>query len=203
MYINISTFAQNRQGEKKSPREKSPNIEECIAACKEKLNQIMSEIFKGKNQEAHKVEASILKQLMELGFLLLQMYFANQNQGDYDETIETAKGTASRGRTSEKSYFSIFGKLKVRRYLYHINDESFAPLDIALNLPRRCYSYFLSEFSNLLNINGAYDVSSELLKKFFGLNLSVSALETISSESPVFYENYYDQKYTFAKSENY
>jgi hypothetical protein len=202
MDINISTFAKNRQGEKKSPEEKLPNIEKCITACKEKLNQILSKILKEKNQEAHKVEASILKQLMELGFLLLQMYFANHNQGDYGETIETAKGTAVRRRTSEKSYFSIFGKLKVSRYLYHIQNESFAPLDIVLNLPVRCYSYFLSEFSNLLNINGAYDDSSKLLKKFFGVNLSVSALETISSESPVLYENYYAQKDRFAKPEN-
>jgi len=202
MHINISTFAKNKQWEKKSLEERLPNIEECITACKEKLDQILSEILKGKNQEAHKVEASILKQLMELGFLLLQMYFANHNQGDYGETIETAKGTARRGRTSEKSYFSIFGKLKISRYLYYIEGESFAPLDIALNLPLRCYSYFLSEFGNLLNINGAYDDSFKLLKKFFGLNLSVSALETISSESPVLYENYYEQKDRFAKPEN-
>jgi len=201
MYTNIITFAKNKQGERKSSQEKLPNIEECITACKEKLNQILSEILKGKNQEAHKVEASILKQLMELGFLLLQMYFTNHNQGDYGETIETSTGTARRGRTSEKSYFSIFGKLKVNRYLYHIEEKSFAPLDIALNLPQRCYSYFVSEFSNLLNINGAYDDTSKLLKKFFGLNLSVSALETISSESRVLYENYYSQKNTFAKVE--
>jgi len=201
MNINISRFAKNKQVEKKSLEEKLPNIEKYITACKEKLNQIFSEILTEKNQEAHKIEASILEQLMELGLLLLQMYFVNHNEGDYGETIETAKGTAKRGRRSKKSYFSIFGKLNVSRYLYYIQDESFAPLDIALNLPRRCYSYFLSEFGNLLNTNGAYDTSSKLLKKFFGLNLSVSALETISSEGPIFYDNYYEKKNRF-KLEN-
>lgn len=191
MHINISTQVQ-----------KPSDIENCINGCKEKFDQILTEVLKEPNQEAHKVEASIFKQLIELGLLLLKLFFANHTEGNYGETIETAKGTAKRGRTSEKSYFSIFGKLKVSRYLYHIQDESFAPLDIALNLPRRCYSYHLSEFGNLLNINGAYDDSSELLKRFFGLNLSVSALETISSESPVLYKNYYDQKDTPAKPEN-
>jgi len=91
--------------------------------------------------------------------------------------------------------------MKVTRYLYHISNESFAPLDIALNLPEHCYSYLLSEFANLLNINGAYGNTSELLKKFFGLKLSISALETISGESADRYEDYYDLKNKLPKPE--
>ena len=92
------------------------------------FDQIISDVFKGGNQDAHKMEASIFKQLIKMGFFLMQLYFVNQNKGDYGETIETAKGIAKRGRTSKKSYFSIFGKMKATRYLYHINKESFAPL---------------------------------------------------------------------------
>ena len=182
--------------------EHSPNIEKCLDGCKEKCNQILSGILKGGNQDAHEMEASIFKQLMKLGFLLMQLYFANQNKGNYGETIETAQGIAKRGRTSKKSYFSIFGKMKVTRYLYHIGNVSFAPLDIVLNLPVRCYSYFLSEFGNLLNINGAYKNASELLKKFFGVKLSISALETISGESSDRYEDYYDLKNRLPKPES-
>ena len=91
--------------------------------------------------------------------------------------------------------------MKVTRYLYHIGDVSFAPLDIVLNLPVRCYSYFLSEFANLLNINGAYENASGFLKKFFGAKLSISALETISGESSVRYEDYYDLKNRLTKPE--
>ncbi|MCP4100477.1 MAG: ISKra4 family transposase, partial [Lentisphaerae bacterium] len=78
-------------------------------------------------------------------------------------------------------------------------DVSFAPPDIALNLPVRCYSYFLSEFANLLNINGSYENASGLLKKFFGLNLYVSALETVSDESSDCYKDYYYLKNTLPK----
>ena len=179
----------------------SIGIESFIDNCKENFQQILSDVLKEKHQDAHEMESSIFKRLMKLGFLLMQLYFASQNKGDYGVTMETVKGVAKRGRISEKSYFSIFGKMKVTRYLYRIGDESFAPLDILFNLPVRCYSYFLSGFANLLNINGAYGNSSELLKKFFGVNISISGLETISGESADCYEDYYDLKNELPKPE--
>ncbi len=76
--------------------------------------------------EAHKAESVIFKRLLELGLLLLKLYFANHNQGDYGKTVETAQGQAKRGKTGEKTYFSIFGKIKVTRYLYHTDNKTFA-----------------------------------------------------------------------------
>jgi len=188
----IKTLPANTQGENLS-------IESCIGSCKDKFNQMLSEVLKAKDQEAHQVEASIFKRLMELGLLLLTLFFANQNQGDYGETVTTAKGIGKRGIVSGRSYFSIFGKLKVYRYLYHIGSECFAPFDVILNLPVRCYSYYLSEVVNLLDIQGAYLEGVKLLERFFGLKLSVSAVETISSESAQGYEDYYDLKHTLPK----
>ncbi len=184
-----------------APGKHSPNIEKCLDGCRVKLNQILFGVLNGGNQDAHKMEASIFNQLIKLGFILMQLFFAIQNKGNYGKTIETARGTAKRGRTSKKSYFSIFGKMKVTRYLYYIGNVSFAPLDVVLNLPVRCYSYFLSEFANLLNINGAYENASELLKKFFSVKVSISALETISGESSDCYEDYYDLKNSLPKPE--
>jgi hypothetical protein len=126
------------------------DIKESIEQCEGKFRHILSEIMEGGSKEAHKVEALIFKRLMELGFLLLNLFFIKQNQGNYGETIKTEKGIAKRSRVSERGYFSIFGKLRVERYLYHRGTESFAPLDILLNLPKRCYSYFLSEMITLL-----------------------------------------------------
>ena len=111
MYLNKSAVnAQEKQ---------ASGIETYLDGCKKKFNQILSDVFKGGNQDAHKMEASIFKQLMKLGFLLMQLYFENQNKGDYGETIETEKGVAKKGRTSEKSFFSIFGKMKVTRYPFN------------------------------------------------------------------------------------
>ncbi len=181
-------------------RKHSSEIKQCLDSCNAKFNQILFGVLNEENhQEAHKMEESIYKQLMLLGFTLMQLFFSIQNKGDYGEKIETARGIAKRGRTSVRSYFSIFGKMKVTRYLYHIEDVSFVPLDIILNLPVRCYSYFISEFANLLNIKGAYENASELLKRFFGVKLSISALETISKESSDSYEDYYDLKNRLTK----
>ena len=177
----------------------SSDIQKCLNDCTEQFTQILSSVLNGGNQDAHKMEASIFKQLIKLGFILMQLFFASHNEGNYGKKVETAQGIAKRGRTSLRSYFSIFGKMKVKRYLYHIDDESFVPLDIVLNLPVRCYSYFLSEFANLLNINGAYENTADLLNRFFSAKLSVSALETISSESSESYEDYYDLKNRFPK----
>ena len=197
--VSESTQEELTQGE--SIQAVSPSdVEKCINACKEQFNQILSGILEGESQEAHKVEKSIFKELMRLGLLLLNLFFANHNQGDYGEVLKTSKGISRRGRTSEKSYLSVFGKLKVKRYLYHIGDESFAPLDIALNLPKRCYSYVLSELVNFLDIRGAYLEGSKFLEKFFSLKLSISALETISSESSVHYDDYYDVKNNLPKA---
>jgi hypothetical protein len=191
----VSTLAGNTHSGKPS------DIENCIVSCNDKFNQILSEVLNAKNQEAHQVEASIFKQLMELGLLLLTLFFANQDQGDYGETIKTAKGIGKRGSgVSGRAYFSIFGKLKIYRYLYHIGNECFAPLDVVLNLPTRCYSYYLSEMVNLLDVNGAYLEGVKILEKFFGLKLSVSAAETISKESAQGYEDYYDLKHTLPKA---
>ena len=118
-------------------RKHSSDIEQCLDGCKEKFNKIVFGVLNEGNQDAHEMEASILNQLMKLGFMLMQLYFSAKNEGNYGKTIETARGIAKRGRTSVRSYFSIFGKMKVTRYLYHIGDVSFAPLDIVLNLPVR------------------------------------------------------------------
>ena len=119
--VDRNVFSRNAQAPE------SWHLEACIDACREHFNHILSEVVSKQHQEAHKVEASLFKQRMQLGFLLLTVFFANHHDGDYGATMETDRGLATRGRPSERSYFSIFGKLKVRRYLYVVGTTSFAP----------------------------------------------------------------------------
>ena len=175
------------------PQPPSP-IEQGLKACRDQFNHLLSEVLNSHHQDAHLVEASIFKHLMQLGLLLLHLFFLHHQQGDYGLTLQTAQGLATRERPSERSYFSIFGKLKVERYLYSVGSLSFAPLDQFLNLPVRCYSYFLAERVNLLDINDSYAETVNLLHRFFDLKLSVSAAETISQESAVLYQAYYEEK---------
>lgn len=177
----------------------SMGIQTDLNNCKEVFTKLLHGIFEGKNQKAHKMEQHIFSGLMLLGLHLLKLFINFHNKGDYGETIQTEQGIAERGRTSERSYFSIFGKLKIKRYLYEINGNSFAPLDIILNLPKRCYSYYLSEICNLLTIGDAYNHAASLFKRVFGLIISTSALETICDESSECYTEYYDLKITLPK----
>lgn len=59
-----------------------------------------------------------------------------------------------------------------------------------MNLPKRSYSYGLSELSNWLTIDRAYNATSSFIEKFFHLKLSVFALETITAESSMEYDNF-------------
>jgi hypothetical protein len=169
-------------------------IEQSLEACRDQFNHLLSEVLNSHHQEAHLVEASIFKHLMQLGLLLLHLFFLHHHQGDYGLTLPTLQGLATRGRPSERSYFSIFGKLKIERYLYSVGSIRFAPLDQFLNLPVRCYSYFLAERVNLLDLKDSYAETVELLRRFFDLKLSVSAAETISQESAALYQVYYEEK---------
>lgn len=178
----------------KTDRKQAADVETCISNCKSKFNQILNCVLDAEQMEAHRMEENIFKQLLELGLLLLELFFKNHNCGDYGKTINTARGEAKRGKKNSKTYFSIFGKIKVIRYLYHTENETFAPLDNVLNLPARCYSYFLSEMINILNIRGAYLEGVKFLERFFGKNVSVSASETISAESSECYKDFYEVK---------
>ena len=59
------------------------DIEKCLDGCKEKFNQIVFGVLNGGNQDAHEMEASIFKQLMKLGFMLMQLYFSSKKEGNY------------------------------------------------------------------------------------------------------------------------
>ncbi len=58
------------------------------------FDQIIHEVLGAKDQEAHQVESSIFRSLLSVGLLLLKLYFANQDQGDYGPSIETKQGIA-------------------------------------------------------------------------------------------------------------
>lgn len=184
----------NNDNPKKTQEKTLTEVEKYMNGCEEKFNEIISEILASRDQPVHEVEGHIFRRVLQLGLMLLKLFFATQEEGDYGETLLTSKGEARRGRRQERTYYSIFGKLKVKRYLYKVGAESFGALDIRLNLPKRRYSYYLMERVNLLNVQGAYEQAVEVLKKFFDLKLSVSAAETLSKESAGYYEAYYEHE---------
>ena len=88
-----------------SQEQQPSDLKKCITGCKTKFDKMLSEVLQQGSQEAHIMEASIFKQLLELGFLLLKVFFNNQNQSNYGEVIKIARRIAKRGRVSDKSYY--------------------------------------------------------------------------------------------------
>ena len=170
----------------------SAEIEKAIVNCKTKFNNIVSELL-SVTKDANEVEMSIFKHLMELGLMLLSLYFSKFNNGNYGKIIMTAEGDAIRGDKSDRKYFSIFGKITITRHLYYVKGKTLAILDIMLNLPKRQYSYFLSEITSTLAVNKAYGNAVNFLKKYFYVKLSVSAAETIVEGTSKEYEEYYSE----------
>jgi len=167
-------------------------VEKIINEGKAEFSQLVSDIVNNRNQEAHEAESMIFRRLLKAGLLLMKLFFEIRGTGDCGAEIETAEGPARRSGISVRTYFSIFGRIKVSRRLYRTGGKTFAPADISLNLPERRYSYFLSEMLNHLNIKGAYSEGTGFIRKFFDLSVSVSASETVSAESASGYEEYYE-----------
>ena len=71
-------------------------IEQSLEACRDQFTHLLSEVLNSHHQEAHLVEASMFKQLMQLGWLLLHLFFLHHQQGDYGPTLQTAQGLATR-----------------------------------------------------------------------------------------------------------
>lgn len=59
--------------------EQPSDIEKAVNACQDKFDQILSEVLESSNQAVHQVEISIFKQLLEMGLLVLTVFFVNQN----------------------------------------------------------------------------------------------------------------------------
>ena len=96
--------------------------------------------------EAHEAEKGIFKRLLPMGLAAMQWYFAECGTGDVGPAITRADGVLLtrakplRGRDD----CSLFGKFAVARTCDRAAGEpGIFPLDAQVNLPERCYSYFL------------------------------------------------------------
>jgi hypothetical protein len=85
-----------------------------------------------------------------------------------------------------RTYYSIFGKLVVRRHAFSAPGQPLVyPLDAALRLPERCSAALLAEWLSYGSTDAAYRETQTLVERILGLRLSVAALETTLGEDAV------------------
>ncbi len=121
---------------------------------------------------AHEAEQGICKRLLPIGLAAMQLSFAQRGPGDGGPAVTRADGVLLpreqqlRGRDS----FAIFGTFKVARTCYRAPGEpGIFPLDAQVNLPERCYSYFLQEWMTWFEVEHPFKASAGFFAQLFDL----------------------------------
>jgi len=147
--------------------------------------------------EAHEAEKGIFKRLLPIGLAAMQLYFAQRGTGDVGPTVTRADGAVlPREQTLRgRDYFSLFGKFAVPRTCYRTpGAPGIFPLDAQVNLPARCYSYFLQEWMTMFAVEHPFQESAGFFAQLFGLEVAESVLMTVAQEAPQDYEAFYAQR---------
>ena len=89
---------------------------------------------------AHEVERELFKRLLQLGWLLLQQFFALLGDGDEGESVELEEGRLVKRleQPQRRGYRSIFGLLEIERWGYARGEKQrleYVPLDARAGLP--------------------------------------------------------------------
>src|SRR5512132_1444872 len=174
------------------------DVEMSIAEGEQALQALLKFVTEGANQlEAHEAEKGIFKRLLPMGLAAMKLYFAQRGPGDIGPAIARADGVILpreqplRGR----DYFSLFGKFAVARTCYRMPGEpGIFPLDAQVNLPERCYSYFLQEWMTVFAVEHPFQESAGCLAQLFDLEVAESVVMEVGKEAVQDYEDFYAQR---------
>lgn len=147
--------------------------------------------------EAHDAEKGIFKRLLPIGLAAMKLYFAQRGTGDVGPAITRADGEIlpREAPLQGRDYFAIFGKFKVARTCYRAPGEpGIFPLDAQVNLPERCYSYFLPEWMTVFAVEHPFQESAGFFAQLFDLEVAQSVLREVAKEAPRDDEAFYAQR---------
>jgi hypothetical protein len=127
----------------------------------------------------------------------MKLYFAQRGPGDVGPAVTRADGVflPREQKLRGRDYFSLFGKFAVPRTCYRTPGEpGIFPLDAQVNLPERCYSYFLQEWMTVFAVEHPFQESAGFLAQLFELEVAESVLMAVAKEAPQDYEAFYEQR---------
>jgi hypothetical protein len=154
------------------------DVERSIAEGEQALQALMKFVSESAGTlEAHEAEKGIFKRLLPIGLAAMKLYFTQRGTGDLGAAFTRADGmilpreTQLRGR----DYFSLFGTFAVPRTCYRTPGEpGIFPLDAQVNLPERCYSYFLQEWMTVFAVEYPFKESAGWFEQLFDLDVAES-----------------------------
>jgi hypothetical protein len=147
--------------------------------------------------EAHEAEKGIFKRLLPIVLAAMKLYFAQRGTGDVGPAVTRADGVLlpREQKLRGRDYFSFFGKFTVPRTCYRTPAEpGIFPLDAQVNLPERCYSYFLQEWMTLFAVEHPFKESAGFFAQLFELEVAESVVMEVAKEAPQDYEDFYAQR---------
>ena len=174
------------------------DVETSIAEGKQALQALLQ--FASENAgklEAHEAEQGIFKRLMPIGLAAMKLYFAQRGTGDLGPAVTRADGILlpREPKLRGRDYCSLFGKFTVARTCYRTPGEpGIFPLDAQVNLPTRCYSYFLQEWMTVFAVEHPFKESASWFEQLFDLEVAESAVMAVTKEAPEDDEAFYGQR---------
>jgi hypothetical protein len=174
------------------------DIETSIAEGEQALQALIQLARKRAGErEAHEAEKGIFTRLLPIGLAAMKRYFAQCGTGDVGPAVTRADGVFLPREKPLRGHddFSLFGKFAVARTCYRPPGEpGIFPLDAQVNLPERCYSYFLQEWMTLFEVEHPFTESASWFEQLFDLELAESVLMEVAKEAPEDYEGFYAQR---------
>lgn len=140
------------------------------------------------------VEEGLFRRFMKLGGRLLQAFVDRAGNGDQGATHTQQGKTLKRSRNMHsRPYRSIFGVLKVLRYVYTQRENrkiEAAFLDQKLGLPAGEQSYVLESWVGRLICHVSYGAAVQWLDETLGIHTTVRAAEMMASKASSLVEGF-------------
>ena len=159
------------------------DVETSIAEGEQALQALISLPGKCRELEAHEAEKGIFKRLLPIGLAAMKLYFAQRGTGDV-ERITRADGVACRGKATGAGLLLALRQVRGGPDLLpHAGETGIFPLDAQVNLPERCYSYFLQEWMTVFEVEHPFKESAGWFEQLFDLDVAESVLMEVAQEA--------------------
>jgi len=144
----------------------------------------------------HDVEREQEFRNREVQRLLLQAHVQQRGNGDAGPALHVIEGTSSRlythRRLQRRTLKTIFGTIHIDRVGYHREGAfSIHPLDEAMQLPARSFSYELQKRLVKAALQGPFRESTERILETTGLTIPKRSLEQILQEAAQDFDAFY------------
>lgn len=144
----------------------------------------------------HLSEKEIFRRMLEMGRLCVEALI--EQSGPNHEAANPPKSAEGDSLPyngqSTRTYFSIFGKIKIRRARYLMPSGSYHyPLDTRLELPTTKHSYLLQQWLQIGAVESDYRESTERFHELFGFSFYPSLVCRMTGNVSRAVDSFYEQ----------